>query len=620
MQKALLVAAVLAAATAVADERKVETLLVTGTRLPLEWHDVIAAVTVINRQQIEQYQADDVLELLNRIAGISFVRNGGRGAATALSIRGNQSDHSLFLIDGVRIGSATLGLPQLAVLSTSLINRIEIIRGPKSALYGADAIGGVVNIITRRSRNAVDMELETAYGSNNTTATTALAGANSDAAGVTVTASVFDTDGIDNTEATSRLAGDDDAFRNNSYAINGYLKPTASLALHANYSRHDSNNEYDSNCTHATTFAPLDCLIYSTSRVKVLTAGVQWQISEALNWTTQGGISNDELENRADNISLLATFNGGEFYTRKREVTSYMQWQWQPALALTAGLDYQLDAVQSSTAYNEDSRYNKAAFVQAAATAGELQLNASVRHDDNQQFGSHTTTAVESALAVTEVLKIYASYGEGFKAPTFNDLYWPGAGNPDFVPEVSKNTELGLRWAQNETAVAVAVYKNRLQNLIQYNPALYASDQTAEAQITGLELALNTVVWNTRLHLGATLAQPVNRANNKLLRRRAKRKLTVDVDRNFGSLGLGASLIAESRRFDDAANNLALGGYATVALRSRYNINKQWAVKLRVNNLFNKHYATAVDFALGQYPALGREYFIAVVYKPDFQE
>lgn len=599
-----------------AADLKTETMIVTGTRTPIALSESLSAVTVLQRADIERYQAVDLYELLSRVPSVSFIRNGGRGSATSLLLRGNQSDHSLFLVDGVRIGSATLGSASLSAISTSLIERVEIIRGPKSNLYGADAIGGVVNIITRKTSAPKMLSIETSFGSNQTTETTVVGGVSGDSYQLTAVINAFNTDGIDHTEAKSGVNGDDDASRNNSVSLNYKQQLSSALSLSLSYNRNDSNNEYDTGCGDVSTFAPVDCYIYSENFVDAFSGLVEFKASEF--WTTslQLGTTRDETANLADNIDIATTYNGGEFNTTKTEATWLNNVNVGAMGVVTAGLDYQLDEVDSDTAYDEDSRYNQAVFAQWQLPLGALDTNIGARYDDNEQFGDYSTYSALFGLTVSDQLRVTASYGEGFKAPTFNDLYFPFFGNPNFEPEESSNYELGLKGDFAIADFSLAVFKNELENLIQYNPAIFGSDQTAKAEITGLEFAVDTELAGWLLGFSGSIIDPENSTNGKLLRRRAERSMAFDADYAFSQFSIGFSARAESERFDDVANTAKLGGYTTFAIRAAYRINDEWQLKAKVDNLGDKQYATARDFSLGEYQAIGREAFISVVYTP----
>ena len=598
----------------------VDNIIVTGTRIPSNISDSLSAVTLFQRADIERYQASDLFDLMSRVPSASFIRNGGRGSLTGLSLRGNQTDHSLFLIDGLRIGSATSGGASLASINLATVERIEIIRGPKSNLYGADAIGGVVNIISRKTSDPSVFNIESSFGSNNTSETTAVAGLNGDRFNFTAAANVLHTDGIDNTESTDGVHGDDDAFRNNSLALNLRYQLSDSATLKLSYNQNETESEYDNSCSVGSwpNSSPVDCNIYTVGQVDSLFAAVDFEINEQWHSSFQMGRTNDEAEEAADNIDLSTTGSGGEFNTQKIEATWVNNIFLGDDHTLTLGLDYLRDEVTSSTTYDEGTRDNKAAFAQHQIQLGAVDTNFGLRYDDNEQFGDFTTASFLAGMNLTDNLRLIGSVSEGFKAPTFNDLYYPGYGDPSFTPEESTNYEIGLNASLGNALVTVAVFNNQLQNLIQYNSSSFQTDQTAEVEITGIEFNLDTEVAGWALSLSGSVIDPENRANGKLLRRRAEQSMSFDADYGFNDLTLGFTLRSEGRRFDDAANTIKLGGYTTSAIRASYRISDEWAVKAKVDNLTDKEYVTASSFGLGNYRSVGREVMFTVAYTPSF--
>ncbi|MEM8500345.1 MAG: TonB-dependent receptor [Pseudomonadota bacterium] len=620
MKLAIRATAVLLAvsATVQAAESELETTIVTATRTPMLLSEAFEAITVYTRADIEKLQAVDVFELLSRAPGVSFVRNGGRGSSTSLSIRGNQSDHSLFLIDGVRIGSATLGSATLSALSLSLVERVEIIRGPKSALYGADAIGGVVNIVTRAVNVEQPLMLEASYGSNETSEITAVAGFGSDSLSVNVIANFFDTEGIDHTEATTGVNGDEDAYRNNSFAINYQQEFSDLVSLKLSYSSNDGENEYDSACSDATFFTPVDCLIYSETSVDSLSALLDLNVSDSYKMSFQLGRTNDESNNLADNVDLSGTFNGGDFNTSKSEASWVNNLKVGNNNLATFGADYQLDEVDGATAYTVDSRDNLAGFLQLQSDFSQLNTVFGVRYDDNEQFGDATTLSALIGWELNSEIRAYVSYGEGFKPPTFNDLYFPNFGDPTFVPEESENVELGFKGDFDGLAFTLALFRNEIENLIQFNSATFITDQTSEAEITGLDLHLEATLLGLDWSLSGSIIDPENKNNGLNLRRRAERTFSLDVDKRWAQFALGATFRAESERFDDPANQVRLAGYAITGIRASYEWSDQLSFEFRVDNVFDRQYSTARDFSLLNYRAIGREAFITVRYTPNF--
>ena len=597
---------------------QIENIIVTGTRIPTQISESLSAVTLFQRADIERLQASDLFDLMSHVPGSSLNRNGGRGSTTSMSLRGNQSDHTLFLMDGVRIGSATSGGAALAAINLSTVQRIEIIRGPKSNLYGADAIGGVVNIITRKTELSRVLNVEAGFGSNGTQDTTILLGANGDKYSLTAVVNHLYTYGIDNTESKAGINGDDDGFTKDSMAINYQYQVTDRALWKATYNQNDTKADYDNNCSIGSwpNSSPVDCDIYSSGEVSALASTMDMTISEQWQASFQIGHTIDEGSERARNIDLSTTNNGGKFNTKKTEATWVNTLGLAAGQALMLGLDYQKEEVDSSTVYNEESRENSAGFAQFQTQLGAVDTNLGVRYDDNEQFGSHTTVSFLAGIDLSETLRLVGSFGEGFKAPTFNDLYYPGFGNASFVPEESKNIEIGLNADLGNVSATLALFNNNIENLIQYNSATFASDQTAEVEITGLEFNVNTEVSGWTLSLSGAVIDPENKSNGKLLRRRAEQSMMFDAGTTLNGVAIGVSVRSESHRYDDAANTVRLGGYTTTAMRASYRINDNWLVKARVNNLTDKNYVTASSFSLGNYMSLGREAMITVAYTP----
>jgi len=599
---------------------EIETIVVTETRIPTTISESLSAVSVLDREDIERYQSSELFDLMSRVPSVSFVRNGGRGTPTAISLRGNQGDHSLFMVDGVRVGSATLGSTTLGLLNTNSVERIEIVRGPKSNLYGADAIGGVVNIFTRQIAEPKSLQLKTSFGSNNTTENTLSGGFKNDRHSITAVVNTLNTDGIDNTESTVGVHGDKDAHRNSSIALNYQYQINDNASWKVVYNQNNTETEYDSDCSVGSwpNSTSVECNIYTDAEITSLAS--VWEITMSDNWqsTLQLGRSSDKAMELADNIDLSTTNNGGEFNTTKTEATWFNYVQLPELGALTMGLDYQHDKVDSAISYDQTTRENKAAFVQYEVELGPVDTNWGLRYDDNEQFGDHTTVSFLAGTDLTDNLRLLGSFGQGFKAPTFNDLYYPGFGNANFVPEESKNFEIGLNASLGETFATVALFNNKVRNLIQYNSATWMTDQTAEVEISGIEFGVDTEIAGWAVGVSGTLMDPENKANGKLLRRRAERSISFDADYDFGDFGMGFSLRSESHRFDDAANLTRLGGYTTAALRAHYHFNDEWSFRAKVDNLTDKQYTSALDFSLGRYLALGREFMLTIDYTPRF--
>jgi vitamin B12 transporter len=608
----------------------VETIIVTGTRIPTNISESLSAVSVIQRADIERYQASDIFELLSRVPSVSFTRSGGRGSSTKMALRGNQSDHTLFLIDGVRIGSATSGAATLASLNMSTVERIEVIRGPKSNLYGADAIGGVVNIITRKITEPSAFSVQTSFGSNNTKETSVFAVDSGDRYSLTTTFNTLDSDGIDSTASTAGVNGDKDGFSKDSLALNFHAQPQDNVDWRLVYNLNETDSDYDENCTVGprSDRSSVFCDIYKTGKVESLSNAIDYKASELWHTSLQLGWSNDESLVAAHSvysdealteeskIDLSQTNNGGEFNTKKTEATWVNNIFLGDTETVTLGVDYLSDEVSGSTNFSEKSRDNKAAFFQYKFQSGDSDIIFGTRRDDNEQFGAHTTTSILAGENISENVRLNFSYGEAFKAPTFNDLYRPFTGNSALKPEQSVNYEIGLNATLGNTFLTIALFHNQLENLIQYNSS-FQIEQTAEVDIKGVEFSADTEIAGWDLSVAGSIINPENKANGKLIRRLAEQSVSFNADYEVdNNLAFGFTVRSESHRFNDHDNNVRLGGYSTSSIRASYRLSNEWLVKAKVNNLTDKEYVTSSSSSLGNYLSLGREAMITISYTP----
>jgi vitamin B12 transporter len=597
------------------EAQEVETIIVTESRIPTMVSESLSAISVMTREDIERYQASDLYDLMSRVPGVRMVRNGGRGAATSLSLRGNQSDHTLFLVDGVRIGSATLGGATLGLLSTNLIDRIEIVRGPKSYLYGANAIGGVVNIITRKMDSSQPTQLKLTKGDNKTSETSLSFGGENNQHSYSLVLNAFETNGIDNTESKTGLNGDQDGHSNNGIAFNYQNKISDLATWDVFYTKNSTQTDYDLGCSVGLSYTPVDCDIYNVVDISSLSSSLSFQLNDHWNSNFQVGRSTDSAEEFARNIDINSTNDAGSFNTTKTEATFFNTLSLNDVDTLSVGLDYINDKVDSSTtSFDKLERDNKAAFLQYQFKSGNADISFGARRDDNEHFGEHTTTSFMMGEDVSDNVRLNFSYGEAFKAPTFNDLYWPKWGNPNLVPETSANVELGLQGNWDGLQISGAVFQNQLKNLISNQST--STGQTPEAEISGVELSLNTDFSGWMLDMSASFLEPLNKTNDKLLRRRPERSATLNADYKLGDTVFGFSLYSQSNTYDDVANKVRLGGFTTLSFRADYSIDDERSIKFNINNLTDKEYTTAKDYSLGKYESIGREAMVTFVYTP----
>ena len=600
-----------ATAFAAADATDLDKIVVTGTRTEVPLQDSLLPVQVIDREEIQRSQASSLQDLLKGRAGIGFSNQGGLGKLTTLNIRGTESDHVLVLVDGIRIGSATAGLAMFQDLPIEQIERVEIVRGPRSSLYGSEAIGGVIQIFTVRGGHGLQKNLRLGGGSNNLREASAGFGYRGDRGWVGAQAAYQETDGINACRGSGTLfqgcftdEPDDDGYRNLSVTLRGGINLTDNLTVEAHFLNADAFNEFDGS-------------IYGGNEAdnlqQVLGGKLDWKASDTIKVTAQIGRAADKSDNYfADEAAGTRTFVS-TFDTRRDTASVQGDFGFGEAQLVSAGVDWLRDEVTSTTAFAVDSRDNTGVFVEYQGKFGAHQLQASVRNDDNEQFGNHTTGGLGWGMAFGNGFKLNATYGTGFKAPTFNDLYFPYSSNPDLKPEQSKSLNVGVAQYAQDWNWTFNVYETHIEDLIALD-SFWNPDNIEEARIRGAELtgAISLAGWDLSAQISHT--DPRNRTDGanhgNLLARRARNTARIDVDRSFGDFRIGLTGNGGSHRFDNAANTVRLSGYGTLDLRMEYALNRDWTLQARASNVFDRDYET-----IAWYNQPGREYGLSVRYQ-----
>ncbi|MEO6264826.1 MAG: TonB-dependent vitamin B12 receptor [Luteimonas sp.] len=592
---------------------ELDEITVTGTRTAVTADQSLAAVEVIDRAQIERSQARSLPELLRGRAGINLVNQGGLGKLTTLFLRGTESDHTLFLVDGVRVGSATSGLAALQDIPVELIERIEIVRGPRSALYGSEAIGGVIQIFTRRAGKGVTPRMRVGAGSHGLREASTGVDAGFDRGWFGIDGSWQRSDGINACRGIGAplYAGcgmdnpdpDRDGYRSRSLSLRGGVNATDALTLEANVLRSEGHNEYDAD--------PAWGLPDNSDTVQQVVGGkLRYTADERLTLQFIAGRNIDTSDNFRD-----ATFTD-RFVSRRDSATLQGDIGLGDGQLLTVGYDWLRDRaeVDSPFATFDAARGNRAGFAQYQGRFGHHDLQASLRRDDNDQFGSHTTGGLAWGIDAGHDVRLTANVGTAFKAPTFNELYYPFFGNPDLRPEESRSTEVGIAQRLDGWHWQPNAYQTTIDDLIVYDTAIFKANNLESARIRGAELTAGATIAGWDLSAQASVVDPRNRSAgnfDNLLPRRATQGARLDLDRAFGDWRIGASWIAEGTRYDDVANSLRVGGYATLDLRAEYALVPDWTLQANLRNAFDRDYETAAF-----YNQPGREFGLSLRWRP----
>ena len=569
------------------ESTQLEQVVVTADRKARTVDETLTPVTVITRKDIEKYQATDVAEVLRRVPGISITNNGGMGKVTSVRLRGTAANHLLVLIDGVQIGSATLGSVSFEHLSLDQVERIEVVRGPRSSLYGSEAIGGVVQIFTRKGGKGFQPEIIASIGSHNAQKLNVnLAGGDADT-WFNVNAGTEKTDGIDTT--SNQQEPDNDGYRRESASLRAGHRFTNGTEVEAALLHTQGDNAFDGS----------DFSGNSNDFVQESISGkVKHAFGERVKVSAQVGQSLDETYNYF-NGGNLNPFASRQLDTRRETASLQADVVTSVSGALTIGVDRQKDKIISDSVYTVTSRENDGVFASYQHDFGKTDVEVSARRDDNQQFDKHSTGAIAIGHEIGDAMRIKASYGTAFKAPTFNALYSPWGGDPNLKPETSQNIELGLSGRGQGFTWDAAVFQNKITDYIEWEEDAVGNWTVSNVQptIKGLEARVAGKLGEWDVASTLTLQNPKKRSGpfaNQQMVNTPKQIFNVDVDRKLGAVSVGATLHAEDARHGNAANtdSRKLPGYTTVDLRADYRLAKDWTVGAKIGNVLDKDYQT----------------------------
>lgn len=582
-------------------------VIVTATRTPEPERATLASVSVIDRAEIERRQTFSVPDLLRGLPGVTVDSNGGPGQPASIFLRGTDADHVLVLIDGVKLGSATLGSVPFQDLPIAQIDRIEVVRGPRSSLYGSEAVGGVIQIFTRKGGGPLTPRASISAGSYGSAGVSGGVAGGGEQGWFNLGGSLERTDGFNACNGQPvPFAGcgvyepDRDGFRNlGASARAGYrFSERAELDLHL--LRTDNETDFDGGPFSGNS---------SRSEQQVLGASARLRPLEPWTLTLAGGRSWDKYRAFFDGVFL-------DRFDTERDVASL---QSDLAVAdrqlLTLGVDYQLDRVDGTVDYTEDSRDDLGYFGEYQGGWGGFAAKLSLRQDDNQQFGTHNTGNLALGYLFGNSIQTTLSYGSAFKSPTFNDLYYPVFGNPDLDPEQSRSGELQVTGLLSAGRWGLSLYQTDIDELIAFDPFTYQVDNIDAARIRGLELSTSLAFLGWDMGMNLTLLDPENRSagpnEGKILPRRPEQSVELDLRRGFGGWSVGGTLYYAGRRFDDLANSVRLDPYTLVDLRAEYALSESVRVQGRIANLLDEDYETTAF-----YNQAGRGFYLTLRYEP----
>ena len=579
---ATLIATILATTSRADDVQPEMNVIVTATRVPTPADEVLAPVVVIDRATIERSNAGDAAELLRFHAGLDIASNGGPGQPTAMFIRGDESNQTLVLVDGVRINPGTIGLPGLQNIRPDMIERIEVVKGPRSALWGSDAIGGVVNVVTRRGSQE-GWITEAGYGAYDTKRASLNGGVDlGQSAALDVGVSWMDSAGF-----PTHTTDDIDRGYDNLSANVGLRAAVGAAEVMLRHWRSAGTSEYSDYF-----LAPVDQdFVTSTTaaeiRLPVGAAGVARVSVNHLEDEIQQNQSPDFL--KTDRNTLDAQYD----------------WKLSDVHGLGVGAMYSRERA-SSESFGEGFKSDTGAinvYVQDRISVGPHLAMLVLGYTDHETAGSAVTWNAEYGYAFNaQRTRVYGLAGSGFRAPDATDRFGYG-GNPDLKPERSQNYEVGVKHALTpQQSLTVSAFHTDIEDLIDftvrsYDPFDGINQNVAKARIQGIEAAwvYTGSLWQARVE--AIYQDPRDLADDSRLLRRAQESLTVGLTRAFGPLLLGLDVLATGDRKDFGfPQDTTLDGYVLANLTAEWQATPSLSLIARVENLLNEDYELASTY------------------------
>jgi len=602
----LLVLSALATMPALAAVTQLDDVVVTATRIAQPAREVIGDVTVLDREAIAAQGTSSLQDVLARQPGIQISNSGGPGKATSIFMRGTNNGQTLVLIDGIAFGSATLGSASLQNIPLNQIDRIEILRGPAASLYGSGAIGGVIQIFTRQGSAGFKPSVEVGYGNYNTLDAKASLGGGNDSTSYALTVAHFQTDGtnaIVNPKHTSFYA-DDDGYTNTSLSFSAQHKINQDHQVGLSALGAWGENHYDG--SYLTKSYKNVAQSYDYRDESFNGSGNVWlksQFTPIWQSKLQAGLSVDD----GKSFTPVSEKNYADVTNKIK--TQQNQLSWMNDLKLLGGnvqlgLETLEQEVSGDTQFAVDQRRINSALAGYLLHYADFTMQLNGRSDDNSQYGRQNTGTVGLSYQLNDDWVIGSTMGTAFKAPSFNDLYWPKQGNPNLKPEDANSKEAFIRFANNNFKASLTGYYNKVNNLIAWAPTStgeWLPSNIGEAQLKGITL---TSDWQADIYtagfsydyLNAEDTTAGSKTYGKQLARRAKNSGLVYAGLQTAVWTARIEVEAQGQRYNDAANKQALAGYGLTNIAASWQFAKDWSLHARVNNLFDKEYQTVTDY------------------------
>lgn len=607
-----------------ADTINLDEVVVTASRTPQARQNVIGDVTVIDREEIERIGAGSINDVLRMQPGVQVVSTGGAGTEASVFLRGTGSDQIVVLVDGLRINSATLGKTSFENIPLAQIEKIEILRGSASSLYGADAIGGVIQIFTRKSVSEKPL-INAAIGLGSYNTKTAEFGINGgiNALKYGVNVSSLDTNSFSARRIRTGKDSDDDSYRNLSTSAYAELELAKGHSWGLQFFESKGHNEFDGSNYENFSEQTLQSYAFTSKN----------QFTDFWHSTFKLGMGVDDSDSHAKpNTNPASSSYNPKGISKYRTEQKQISWQNDFTLPLgTLTLAYDRLEQDVSSEANVKTKFKKernddSFLASYLLDQGNHSVQASIRENHNTQFGNYTTGGAGYGYRITPQWRVTANYGKAFRAPTFNQLYYPNFGDPTLSPEKSDNVEAAVKYTGGKFNAGVTVFQNKIRSLLaNAGPATpsctlggFCPINVGKVEIQGVTTEASWNIYDNLLLSGNfTVQAPRDEATDNLTPRQGNRYGTVNLLHTWGDLQWGAEVLGSSTRYNNIANTKVMQGYALVNFTANYRINPEWKLEARANNVLDKNYVLAYTGNTATSPAYntaGSNLFVGLRY------
>jgi len=611
------------------NELKTSDVFVTATRTPISKNNVIADVTTISSEDIERAGSSSLPELLQRQPGIEISNLGGPGKVSTIGIRGTSSTHSIVLVDGIRLSAATTGFSAIEHIPLSQIEKIEIVRGPASSLYGQDAIGGVIQIFTKKGIDGFKPYVDIGYGSYNTSNFKSGVRAGNNQTTYAINFAAMNSDGFsafvpNPANAANSKNLDKDGYKNYSLSSSLSHKINQDYEIDLQYFLSNGKNQFDNR------FANFSPSFHGNYRNEIKLETYAMNIKGQINKAWQSSIKLSQSTDKYLDLQKLNNFTFEDDANLKDLYkTTQDQLSWQNNVALPRGsitllYDFLKQRIKTTDVYEKTQRTNHGVMVGYSLIEDKHNFQSNFRKDFNSVYEDAVTGNIGYAYSIDPNWTIASSYGTAFVSPSFNFLYSLAdsfaLGNPNLKPEKSKNIEGSIRYKDDSGSMSLTMFQNKIDDFIIYTAPAEAGSRTStqnlnKAEIQGLTISGDQFFGHFQIKGSATGQSAKNEDTDKYLPRRASLIGNINLNYYIGKWNIGVEETFSGKRFDDKENIVNLSGYALTNIVTDYKINDKLKLNLRLNNVFDKDYSLAAEGRSGfKYQTPGRSLFANLRY------